>query len=235
MKTLTVHGFPLVAPLASPSPFCLKLETWLRLAKVPYEARADFSPLRSPNGKAPYVTLEDGTVVGDSEAIIERLSARPEVSLDAGDTDALRSERTLVRRVLEDHLYFIVLHERWVEPAGFAILKPAYFASFPALARLFVPLMARRSARKACHLQGVSRYDQSARCAQANADLAAIDHVLAGRDYFGGAAPNSTDATVYAFMANLLWGPFPGWLQDAAAARPALVAHATRVRDAFWV
>ena len=42
------------------SPFCAKLEAYLRLAEVPYETRsADIR--KAPRGKAPYVEYEGQT------------------------------------------------------------------------------------------------------------------------------------------------------------------------------
>lgn len=43
--------------MPSTSPFCIKLESWLRMAGLAYEARVLKGPPRSPNGKVPYVEL----------------------------------------------------------------------------------------------------------------------------------------------------------------------------------
>lgn len=50
------------------SPFCMKLELYLRLAKIPYETKLA-NPLKAPNGKVPYIKDGDQTI-GDSSFII---------------------------------------------------------------------------------------------------------------------------------------------------------------------
>ena len=54
------------------SPFVIKLETWLRLAGLPYERRDGGNPMQAPRGKIPYLEI-DGERLGDSQVIIEEL------------------------------------------------------------------------------------------------------------------------------------------------------------------
>ena len=57
----------------SPSPFPLKLETFLRAHKIPYIN--DYSEYPSAKGKIPWITI-DGQEVADSQACIDFLSNR---------------------------------------------------------------------------------------------------------------------------------------------------------------
>ncbi|KAJ3347927.1 hypothetical protein HDU91_006671, partial [Kappamyces sp. JEL0680] len=57
------------------SPYSLKLETWLRIAKIPHVIVRDFNLAKAPKGKIPWMEY-DGQVMGDSELIIEFLSQR---------------------------------------------------------------------------------------------------------------------------------------------------------------
>ena len=67
-----------------PSPFCLKLETHLKLARVSFEKRTSLVAfMRAPKKKLPYI-VDDGQVVDDSEGIIEYLNRNYGVSLDSG-------------------------------------------------------------------------------------------------------------------------------------------------------
>lgn len=56
------------------SPFCMKVEVFLRLAGLPYRC-VDATPLRSPKGKLP-VLRDGGAVVCDSSAIVAHLQQR---------------------------------------------------------------------------------------------------------------------------------------------------------------
>jgi glutathione S-transferase len=227
---LTVHGFArLNDKIASPSPFCLKLEIWLHLAGIEYKAVGDYNPMKAPKGKAPYVTMEDGRVLSDSSHIIETLAAEYRVTLDDHLNPKQRAQAVLIQRTVEEHLYFCILHDRWVRDPGFAILKVAYFGSAPLPFRLIVPGMARRGVKKASHLQGTSRHSDEEVWAAGVADIDALSIILGDDDYFGGDQPATVDAVVYGAIANVLWGPFPGPFQDAVSKRKNLVAWAERV------
>lgn len=227
---LVVHGFPSLGPqLASPSPFCLKLECWLHLAGVPYQARGDFNPFSAPKGKAPYVTLDDGRVLCDSSHIIETLSAEVGVTLDAHLDARTGARAVLLQRTIEDHLYFCLLHDRWIRDEGFAILRKAYFVTMPWPLRLILPLVARRKVRASNFGQGTSRHSDAQVWAAAIADIDAIAVSLGDDAFFGGEQPASIDAVVYGALANIAFGPFPGPLQDGLARHANLTAWLERV------
>lgn len=54
----------------TPSPFVLKLETYLRMAKIAYEV--DKSDIWGPKGKTPWISI-NGQHVSDSQLIVEFL------------------------------------------------------------------------------------------------------------------------------------------------------------------
>jgi glutathione S-transferase len=229
---LVVHGFAPLPPLPSASPFCVKLETWLRMAAIPYEARSDFSPFRAPKGKAPYVTLEDGTVLSDSAHILATLSQRPEVTLDEGMSPEDRALSLLVQRTLENHLYFAVLWTRWIEPSGWAILQRTYFQDLPM--PWLVARLARRKVAASLQYEGTGRHTGEEIVASAVQDLDALQGVLGARPYFCGEKPRSVDAVAYGMLGSLLLAPFPGPLQDAVRQRAPLVGYVERMRERYW-
>ena len=59
---LTVYKFGSAWGHPDVSPFVVKLETYLRLAAIPYEAKVG-DPRKAPKKKIPYV-VDDGVVLG---------------------------------------------------------------------------------------------------------------------------------------------------------------------------
>ena len=55
---IRLHQFPPLWGLSSASSFCLKLETYLRMAGLDYEVAVETNPGKAPKGKLPYI--EDG-------------------------------------------------------------------------------------------------------------------------------------------------------------------------------
>ena len=68
--------------LPSASPFCLKLETFLRMNRLPFEVVPGASLDQSPKGGLPYIEFE-GRPLGDSGFIIAFLKQRFAIDPDA--------------------------------------------------------------------------------------------------------------------------------------------------------
>lgn len=219
--------------LPSTSPFCIKLESWLRMAGLRYEARVLQGLPRSPTGKIPYVELGDGRLLADSGVIIDTLTAERGVELDAGLEGRERALATAVTRMLEDHLYWAVAWDRWIPAAHWAKTRVAYFGALPGPLRWLAPPLARRGVKRALHGQGFGRMSEAAIMARAERDLGALASLLEGHEHLLG-RPASVDATMYAFVASALRPPFDGPLQRAVARHASLTAFCERFEQRWW-
>jgi len=214
--------------LMNASPFCMKVEVFLRLAGLEYRV-VEALPLAAPKGKLP--VLRDGErVVADSEAILEYLreayGARLPPALAAPETPA----QHLLRRTIEEHLYFAALHWRWLEPAGTTFTR-RFFARAPAPARGLVFALVQRKMRRDLHGQGLGRHEAERIAAKASADLDAVAASLGDAPYFAGSEPGAIDACVYAFLANLIWVPVDSPLKTHALGCAPLLGFAGRMRE----
>jgi glutathione S-transferase len=205
------------------SPFCMKVEVFLRLAGLPYRC-VEAMPLRSPKGKLP-VLRDGGSVVCDSSAIVAHLQQRHGAAMPASLREPDAGERLALRRLVEEHLYFVLLWTRWLTDEGWAIMRPAFFGNLPVL-----PALVRRKIRRDLLGQGVGRHQADEIVARGREDLDALAQSLGTQRFFGGDEPGAIDATVYAFLANLLWVPLDLPLRRHLAAQPALVAYCERLR-----
>jgi glutathione S-transferase len=201
--------------LPNSSPFGIKMEAWLRLATVPYEAHIMAGPPRSRSGKAPYLELTAGRYLSDTTAMIAHLSAQFKVTLDDDLDAAGHASLICIQRLCEDHLYWIAVHDRWIDDAGWKIAKAAYFERLPAPLRLFVPALIRRKVRRDAHGQGLHRLSNDALLARAKADLSTLSQMLGNQEYFLG-KKSSADAIALAFLASIYYVPFEGILTEAA-------------------
>lgn len=222
--------FPPAFGLMNASPFCMKVEVFLRLAGLPYRCVDQALPMRMPKGKLP--ALRDGeALIPDSQTIIEYLQQRYASQL----APALRGPEPAadlpLRRMIEEHAYFALLWLRWIDDAGWALTAATFFGKMPTPLRAFVPALVRRKIGRDLAGQGMARHRKDEICARAAADLAALAAALGRRPHFGGAAPSALDATMYAYLANVLWVPLQSPLQAAVLALPALVAYAERMRE----
>lgn len=229
---LRVAIFKSSLPVPSASPACLKLLTWLRMAGIPYETEAPAVRPASKTGKVPYLIRPDGSLLDDSQAIIDAVSAERGVELDSWMDEATRARALAIRRLVEDHLYFSVLHRRWLDEGEWPRTRAAYFAQLPAPLRAIVPGMVRRNVRAAAWGQGLARRTAEVIDAEGAADVVALGHLLGSQEWFLG-RPSSLDASVYGTLANIdVMSPFPA--VDTLKADSRLHGWLERMRRRWW-
>ncbi|MCX4244169.1 glutathione S-transferase family protein [Paraliomyxa miuraensis] len=217
----------------STSPFCIKLETWLRMAKIPYQARVLNRPPRSATGKVPYIERSDGSLLADSGAIIEALTAEHGVTLDEGLDARSQALQTAVTRMLEDHFYWVIAWDRWIIDAHWAQTRVAYFGALPWPMSTLVPAVLRGPMRRALHGQGFGRLTSEAILERTRRDLAALAE-LVGDGTAVLDRRSSVDAIAYAFLVAARCPPWNGPLQQAVAARPNLMAYCEAIERDYW-
>ena len=100
--------------LPNPSPFCMKVETYLRMVGLPYEVINGVLPFKAPKKKLPYI--EDGTqVIADSGFILKYLKQTYGDKLDENLSDHEKASAHALSRLFEENLYWVVLYCRWIE------------------------------------------------------------------------------------------------------------------------
>lgn len=231
---VVLHTFQGGWGLRSLSPFCLKADAVLTLAGVPMVAQAPTGPPKTRSGKLPALDPGDGTLVEGSDAIVDWLRDVRGVDLDLGLTAEQRAVSLALRRTVEEHLYFVMAGDRWVAPVGYAAAMPAYFGHLPPVVRTLAPMMLRGGVRRAISGQGLGRMSPERRTCRVREDLDALAATLGDRDWFFGDRPTTLDATVYAFVANILAQPMETMLRTEARQRTALVDHASRMGDLLY-
>lgn len=229
---LELIQFPSAWGLPNPSPFCLKLEAWLSLQKLEYRIRSEQNPKKSPTGKLP--CLKDGPqVLADSERILRYLEAKTGRDLDQGLSSAQRAEGVAFKRMLEHHLYWIMVYFRWQDPAG-QVLTLELFRKIPPGLRQLVTFLALRNVRAQLFNQGTSRHRPEDLVEFGREDLKALSDRLGDSPYFYDQSPRMLDLVAFSFTANLFWPPHRNGIYQVADEFPNLEAHAQRVWKACF-
>jgi glutathione S-transferase len=231
--SVTLYQFPTAFGLPNASPFCMKAETYLRMAGIAYSCRYGMYQLRAPKRKLPYID-DGGRIVADTHLIIDYLKATYGDPLDAALTPLQRARGSAILRLLEDSLYWVLLYARWIDAAGWPMTRQALFDPLPAPLRWFVPLLARRALTQQLRAQGIGRHAPQDIYAIGVADIEALSLLLGDQAYFLGAEPSSVDAAAYAFLANILDVPLDMPLLQAARAHANLPAYCARMRARYY-
>lgn len=220
------------------SPFCLKLESFMRLHNIDFSVSdMDIRQAlnKAPKKKVPFIEFETGELLGDSGVIIERLAQDRGIDVFDGLNDVQRASGHALIRMLDEHLYFCLVYARWIDPKGWDVMSPALFASVPGLLRGVISRMIRKSVRKKLWEQGIGRhsadmiYDMAAVDLQAAADLLQNDTW-----FFGAPKPTLVDLCVHSYLANILYVDVDCPLREDARRHDNLMAHTNGLHSLIY-
>lgn len=224
---ITLYTFGPGAGLPDLSPFVMKADMLLKLAGLAYQTNRR-GMRRAPKGKLPYI--QDGSaLVADSTFIRAHLEARHGVDFDAGYGPAERALGWTVEKMLENHLYFALVHARWIDEANFRSGPAHYFNFLPFPVRGLVRTMVRNKIRKQLDGQGMGRHSPADIALLAQRDLDALSVLLGDKPYLLGERPSGADATVFGFVAAALSEQLDSPIRAHAAGLPNLVAYRDRL------
>lgn len=225
---VVLHCFPRGRFCPNLSPFVVKLETYLRMAEIPYEL--DFEEPMGPKGKAPWITL-NGEEIGDSQLIIERLG--PKYGKDfSSHLNAEQKATSLSIRVLtEEHFLWCLVVWRYIIDEGRTFLKSMVLPRF-----MFIMMpMFKRHIQKATRIQGIGRHTFEEVQEIGRKDLVALSTLLGDKPYFMGDEPTELDCAIFGMLSQLQWNSAGSpYLQMLESDFKNLSAYCFRVKEKFW-
>jgi glutathione S-transferase len=224
--------FPRMFGIPNLSPFCCKLETWLRIARIPYEVVDTPDPRKGPKGKLPFI--EDGGVrIADSSRIIDHLVRTRGVDPDAHLDDRQRSIALLVQRTLEEHYAFVLAYTHLLRDEGFRHTR-SRFDSVPAIVRPLVSSMVQGRIRDLLWKQGILRHSDEEIVESALRDWRAVLAVMSGGPFFFGNEATGVDAIVFGTLVITMLTPIESPIRDFLRSQPGCLAYAERMREQFF-
>ena len=213
------------------SQFVLKIETYLRIAGIEFETKSlgiAFAET-APKGKLPYIEHK-GDQVADSGFIIDYLKEHFGDPLDGALSSTERATAHTIKRMIEEHVWWVMARERWWAPENPywdtpGMLKELDQASYEG---------ARDESRRKCVEHGVGAFTDEELERRAREDLDALAALLGQRSYFLGDRPTSVDATTYAFLWQILNAPYTSTLKNSARAHTNLVDYIHRMSEEWF-
>lgn len=213
------------------SPFPIKLETYLRMAGIPYEN--DFEAPMSPKGKTPWITL-NGEDISDSQLCIEMLSRKFCKDLGAHLSDEERAVARAFQIMMEEHFYWPARLFRWVYNKG--VILPQ-IVEMPFIARMFVPFYS-KFVNKQSVGQGMGRHTEAEVIEIGLKDLRSLSNYLGEKIYFTGDKATEVDCAIFGLLAQIVWNtpvsaksPFQQLLNGECVN---LKEFCFRMKESFW-
>lgn len=230
---IVLHQFAPAWDLPNLSPFCMKVETYLRMAGVSYEVAAALPP-QAPKRKLPFIT-DRGRRIADSRFILEYLKENYGDTVDGHLTPELSSLSSALQRLIEEDLFWVILYSRWGKrDANWAENKRAIFGGLPPVLRDLVARYARRHICSTLRAHGIARHSDAEIYRIGQHDLDVLSTQLGAKPWFLGDRPCSLDASAFGSLANVLWCPIESPLKEHARKLANLVAFCERMCERYF-
>ncbi|XP_067666078.1 failed axon connections homolog [Haliotis asinina] len=208
------------------SPFVVKLETYIRIAKIPHQISHGMTP--SPKGKWPWIQYND-EVVADSQLCIDFLNKKFGVDLNSRLTPYDTAVAQSVGIMLEDHASWCHAMFRYVYDPEVTLFCKAFKIGKVML------WYYRRGVRKLLYSVGMGRHTKEEVTYFLKRDLKAVSDILGQKKYLMGDTPCEADCAVFGQLAQYHWHAVGNELETILKDEfPSLAAYCERIKEAYW-
>ncbi|KAI8041146.1 failed axon connections isoform X2 [Drosophila gunungcola] len=234
-----LYQFSRTPLLPSLSPYCLKVETWLRLVGLKYENVDHKMRFRSKKGQLPFIEL-NGEEIADSAIIIKELSSKYEKNLDSGLTAEQRNVSYATIAMLENHLIWIIFYWRAKYPdnvlKGYKVnLQHALGLRLPnSILNFFFKITFGRKGTKKLKAHGIGVHSAEEIEEFGKNDLKVLSEMLDCKPFFFGDEPTTLDVVAFAVLSQLHYlskdiaYPLRDYMTEKC---PNLIGHVSRMKD----
>jgi glutathione S-transferase len=219
---ITLYSYPELFGVVDNNPYGLKIFAFLKLAKLQFTHLHIFDAKAAPRGQLPYI-VDDGAIVGDSDAIIAHVTAKYALTMDRDRTDRQRTTDHLIRRTLDD-LYWVMSYSRWRDDRFWPSFKDEMLRTHSNLTDSGMEA-ARQYNFERYRYQGIGRYEPADVYARGVADLQALADVTPASEFLFGPTASSIDAAAYGFVANIVYFNIDTPLKRFVQSHATLVRH----------
>ncbi|MBL4758269.1 MAG: glutathione S-transferase family protein [Rhizobiales bacterium] len=217
--------------LPDASAFCVKAEILLKMAGLKYEVDLD-SFKNAPKGKLPYIN-DGGKTVGDSTFIRLHIEEKYGFDFNAGLDARAAGIAWSAEKMCEDHLYWVILNDRWKNDENFDLGPRIFFQAAPALIRPIITRSVRKQIVKGIKTHGLGRHSDAEIYTLAGRAITALADILGDNEYFMGDKICGVDATVFAFIDAISAAHFNSPMIALVEGHKNLAAYRDRMR-AEW-
>uniref|UniRef100_A0A915DKE8 Uncharacterized protein n=1 Tax=Ditylenchus dipsaci TaxID=166011 RepID=A0A915DKE8_9BILA len=209
------HSAPRTKLIPSPSPFALKLETWLRINKLSYVNVSNEFTKASSKGQIPFIEV-NGRQFADSNHIIDQLCQIYNLGIDRNLTTKERAESRAITILIEKSLFRCLGYSRSRDFSWFATDDVRN--------------------KETLHAQGYGRLTVEEMVEVAKKDLTALSTFLGDKPYIFGDKSSTVDATLFGHLCQFLYTPLitDQIKQFIEQSTPNLVTFTNRVKAEYW-
>ena len=215
------------------SPFCAKVEAFLRYHKIDYQVKA-VNVRSTPKNKLP--VLVDGDLrFGDSDLILKYLSKKFNIDMNGHLDPREKASSLAMRKLFEDWIYWGVIYFRWKDDQYWPATHQLFFNRTPWIVRtILAPWVIRPTIVKQVVGQGMGRHTPEEVIAMMEEAAEAVHNFLGDRPYFMGDKISLLDMTAFPFIWLSYNTPLQNPIQAAVGRYDNLQDYADRLFKEIW-
>merc|ERR1712012_504211 len=195
--------------IPSISPFCLKLESWLKLHGIKYQNVDHKCKFRSKKGMLPLIEM-NGEEIADSNMIIETLSKKFDKEMPAELTQDQKNVQHAMIAMVENHLHWTIVYWKSKDVdnilKGYKLnLQSAIGSKAPAsILNFYFKYTFCRKGLKKVRSNGMGAHTAEEIEAFGKKDLQTLSEMLGDKEFFFGDEPAMLDLVVFSHVAQLV-------------------------------
>ena len=230
---ITLYNFGPWKGLEDPSPFCMKVDCYMRAAEIDFEVKSGAQYLsKAPKKKIPFIE-DDGSLIGDSTFIIEYFKEKYGDPLDAKLSPEQMAITQAFSKMLDENLYWCLVKSRWIGEQ-YPQTREDFFGDMPVPLKWIVPRLAQRGVKKTLYLHGIGRHSEDEILDIARKDVAALADFLGEKDYFHGNEISTLDVIAFAFLVEFIRPDVSHALNEMTRGFPNLVSFVERIHKRYY-
>ena len=231
---IKLYGFGAAFNLPDPSPFVTKVELAMRIAGIEYQ-RIDTSQnlQKAPKAKLPFIE-DNGKIIADSVFIYDYLQENYDFDVDDWLTTEQKAIAQLIGKSLDENLYWIIVHSRWIKDDVWPIIDKQFFAPLPFPLNKLISKIARSSTRKQINGHGMGKHTDEEILKIAHASWNSLSVLLADKPYFFGDKISSLDITAFAMLSGFTLSNLPAPINKEIEQYSNLLEFNKRIASAYY-
>lgn len=180
--------------IPSPLPACIKVETYCRMMKIPYENVYK----TGTDQKLPYLEYQGET---KKQNLLGFLNSKFEVDADANLSDKDKACSRAFQCMVEENTFWSLMYYRWVD--NFAETKK-YFKGLDFVRKNVRPKLDQGKCVKCLEAHEIGKHNKEEIYAIGEQDLRAMSAFLDDKEFFMGSEPSTIDCTMFGLLSCLL-------------------------------
>jgi glutathione S-transferase len=230
--------FPRTHTIISPSPFALKLETWLRINEIKYKNINNEFNKASSKGQVPFIEL-NGRQIADSNFIIDHLRNHFKLKIDENLSDKEKAEARAFSILIEESIFRCLEYDR-CKSFGWLATDKGVLPFMQGIHKFFFQKIFIKQLEKklkaVLHAQGYGRHSPEEIEEILKKDLKALSTQLGDKNFFFGDIPSTLDATAFGHLVQFTDTPINSdkiktFIEQET---PNLISFVKRITERFW-